>query len=164
MDNPKQTGKRRKARRRKKDEHCSYVIEAQDWHLNYSLSLNDIPKILSGTFLESLRLEIKGIIREPGRYADKQIDLAFIGDRSIISRIAEREEPETRPNGIGSITLRGEQREAMAVVPFDVIPTIKSLLEAKEIQCIRFYGLATKYGSAYLDSIYFQKAYSPDEQ
>lgn len=164
MDNPKQAWKRKKAKHRKKDEQCAYVIEAQDWHFKYSLSLNDIPKLLSGTFLESMNLELKGILREPSKYAGNQIDLTLLGDRSIISRIAEREEPETRPNGIGSITLRGEQREAMAVLPFDVVLTIKSLLETKEIQFIRFYGLPPKYGSAFLDSIYFLKTYNPDEQ
>jgi hypothetical protein len=141
-----------------------FLTEAQDWRLKYSLSLNDLPKLLCGTFLESLNLEIDRILREPGKYAGIHINLTLLGDRSIISRIAEREEPETSPNSIGSITLRGEQREARAVVLLDVIPTIKSLLEAKEIQFIRFYGLTTKYGSAYLDSIYFLKTCSPDEQ
>ena len=164
MEKPKQAGKRRKTRRRKKDERCSYVIEAQHWSMKYSLSLNDLPKLLSGTYLESLNLEIKGIIRESSKYADNQVDLKFLGDRSIISRIAEREEPETKPNGIGSITLRGEQREFMGVLPLDVLPIIKSLLEAKEIQFIKLYGLVPKYGAAYIDSMYFLKTYSVDEK
>ena len=164
MEKPKQPGKRRKTKRRKRDERCSYVIEAQHWSMNYSLSLNDFPKFLSGTYLESLNLEIKGIIREPSKYADNQVDLKFLGDRSIISRIAEREEPETKPNGVGSITLRGEQREFLGILPLDILPIIKSLLEAKEIHFIRFYGLMPKYGTAHIDSIYFLKTYSPDEQ
>jgi hypothetical protein len=103
MEKPKQVGKRRKTRRRKRDERCSYVIEAQHWSMKYSLSLNDLPKFLSGTYLESLNLEIKGIIREPSKYADNQVDLKFLGDRSIISRIAEREEPETVTGRIFSL-------------------------------------------------------------
>ncbi len=43
----------------------------------YSLSLNDFPKFLSGTYLEFLNLEIKGILREPSKYADNQVDLFF---------------------------------------------------------------------------------------
>jgi hypothetical protein len=50
-----------------------------------------------------LNLEIKGIIREPSKYADNQMDLTFLGDRSIISRIAEREEPETVTGRIFSL-------------------------------------------------------------
>ena len=92
------------------------------------------------------------------------MDLTFLGDRSIISRIAEREEPEIKPNGVGSITLRGEQREFWGILPLDILPTIKSLLEAKEIQFIRFCGLVPKYGTAHIDSMYFLKTYSPDEQ
>jgi hypothetical protein len=103
MEKPKQAGKRRKTRRRKKDERCSYVIEAQHWSMKFSLSLNDLPKFLSGTYLESLNLEIRGIIREPSKYADNQVDLKFLGDRSIISRIAEREEPETVTGRIFSL-------------------------------------------------------------
>ena len=164
MEKPKQAGKRRKTRRRKRDERCSYVIEAQHWSMKYSLNLNDFPKFLSGTYLESLNLEIKGIIREPSKYADNQMDLTFLGDRSIISRIAEREEPETKPNGVGSITLRGEQRELLGILPLDILPIIKSLLEAKEIQFIRFYGLMPKYGTAHIDSMYFLTTYSSDEQ
>ena len=164
MEKPKQPGRRRKTRRRKKDERCSYVIEAQHWSMHYSLSLNDFPKFLSGTYLESLNLEITGTIREPSKYADNQVELKLLGDRSIISRIAEREEPETKPNGIGSITLRGEQREFLVILPIDVLPTIKSLLEAKEIRFIRFYGLMPKYGSANIDSMYLLKTYSVDEE
>lgn len=164
MEKSKKTRKRRKSRRKRQDEHCSYVIEAQHWNLNYSISLNDMPKLLSGTFLESLNLEVKGIIREPRKYADKPIDLKLLGDRTIISRITEREEPETKPNGLGSITLRGEQRECFGILPLDVLPIIKSLLDTKEIQFARFYGFLPKYGFAHINSIYFLKTYSPDEQ
>ncbi len=78
MEKPKQAATRRKTRRRKRDERCSYVIEAQHWSIKYSLSLNDFPKFLSGTYLESLNLEIKGILREPSKYADNQVDLKLL--------------------------------------------------------------------------------------
>jgi hypothetical protein len=77
----------------------------------------------------SLNLEITGIIREASKCADNKMDLTFLGDSSIISRIAKREEPETNPNGVGSITSRGEQRELLGILPLDILLIIKSLME-----------------------------------
>jgi hypothetical protein len=53
---------------------------------------------------------------------------------------------------------------SMGVLPLDVLPIVKSLLEAKEIQFIKLYGLVPKYGAAYIDSMYFLKTYSVDEK
>jgi hypothetical protein len=160
MDEAKQKRKRKKSRRMKKPENCSYIIEIQEWNLKYSLSLNTVPNILSGMYLESLNLEINGVIRQPEKYAGKEMTSSFLGDRSIISCISEKENTEIKPNGIGSITLRGEQREFLGVLPFDAIPIIRSLLEAKQIQYLDFYGAVPKHGHAFIESIYFLISYN----
>ena len=53
MDKPKRPAKR-KNKRGTMDE--SYTIEVQNWDLTYSFGLNNIPKFIPGSFIESLDL------------------------------------------------------------------------------------------------------------
>ena len=142
----------------------SYTIEVQNWDLTYSFGLNNIPKFIPGSFIESLDLKIMGMILQPKKYEAKEIKVTFVGDRSLISKITEEENFETKPNGIGSITLRGEQREFLGFLPIDVLPTVDSMLESKRIRFLTLYGSALTRGHAYIKYLHFLKSYEPEEE
>lgn len=164
MDEPKKAVKQKKSKGRKKPDNCSYIIEVKDWKLTYSFGLNTIPKLLSGQYLESLHLKLNGCLQYPVKYASKEIKAAFVGDRSLPARIAESDEPEIKPRAVGSITLWGEQREFLGVLPFDTLGIIDSLLRTKQIKFLDLYGAVPSRGHAYIESIRFLETYAPDDQ
>lgn len=151
---------RRKKQRRTVDEYCSYVLDIQDWELTYSLGLNPNPKVFSGQYSESLHLRIKGFIRLPEKYSTKEIVATFIGDREMFPM---KNESDSKPRCIGALTLRGERREFLGVLPFDSLPTINSLMETKQIRFLDLYGLTPKHGHADITWVHFLRNYDPNE-
>jgi hypothetical protein len=151
---------RRKRQRKTVDEYCSYVVEIQEWELTYSLGLNPNPKVFSGQYSESLHLKIKGSIRLPEKYSDREMVSTFIGDREIFPM---KNDSDFKPRCVGAITLRGERREFLGALPFDSLPIVESLMETRQIQFLDLYGLIPKHGHADIRWIHFFKNYDPSE-
>ena len=151
---------RRKRQHKAVDEYCSYVVEIKDWELTYSLGLNPNQKILSGQYMESLHLKIKGSIRLREKYSAKDMVSTFIGDREIFPM---KNESDFKPRCIGAITLRGERREFLGVLPFDSLPIINSLMETKQVQFLDLNSFTPRHGHADITWIHFFKNYDPSE-
>jgi len=113
--------------------------------------------------MEFLHLEIKGLIRQPEKFAAKEIGATFLGDREILPQENARPVSDAKPLCVGSITLRGERREFLGALPFDSLPIIESLLETKRIQYFDLNGVTPYRGRAEIRSVHFFKKYDPDE-
>jgi hypothetical protein len=155
--------KRRKARNRKEDEYCTFIIEIKDWDLTYLFSLNDYDKYASNPYNEYLNLEIKGIIREPAKYVDKEMKAVFLGRRDMIIKVQDKSCSNFKPLCVGSFTLRGDCREYLGSLPFDTLPTIASLLETKQVKFMDLHGPKPHYCRAQIRCVSFFRNYNPDE-
>lgn len=162
MSNAKKPAKRKKAK--SKSEDVSYVVEIKNWEPSYFLGINIAPKIIQGPLIESLTLKIKGVMLKPVKYAGKEIELSFVSDRAIIAKLDEDATPTIKPIGIGSMTLRGECREYFGILPFDTIPIINQMLEARQIHFVDLSGEIPVRGHASIKHVNFLKIYEPEEE
>lgn len=157
----KQTG-RKALPRRPKEEYCTFVVEVMDWELPYSFSLNHDSKHFPSPYSEHLHLQVKGILREPKKLDGKEIVLTFIGERDIIPEI-NNQSSANKPNRVGTLILRGENRHFIGSLPFDSLQVIAPMLESKRLRYVQLHGLSPNRGRAATRSINFFKDYDPDE-
>lgn len=148
--------------RRPKEEYTTFVVEVLDWELPYSFSLSHNDKFSPGPYLEHLHLQITGVIREPQKHGGKEIELTFIGDRSIIPEINNRSS-DYKPNRVGTIVMRGEYRRYLGSLPIDSLPVIAPMLESKRLKFLELHGLSLFRGESSTRSIRFFKDYDPEE-
>jgi hypothetical protein len=157
----KQTAKKARPKR-PKEEYTTFIVEVMDWELPCSFSINHNSKHYPSPYSEHLHMHIKGIIREPKKYGGKEIDLTFIGDRSIIPEINNRSS-DYKPNRVGTIIMRGEYRNYIGSLPFDSLQIIAPMLESKRLRYLELHGPSLYRGEAATRSIHFFKDYDPEE-
>jgi hypothetical protein len=164
MAGARQGAKRKKAKRRRVvDEYCTYIVEITDWDLTYLYSLDE-DKYATYPYSEYLNLEVRGIIREPEKYAGLEMSSTFMGKRELILHENNRSFTERKPIGVGGLTLRGKYRQFLGSLPYDSIPVIASMLDSKRIQYFHLHGLKPHYGHATIKSIYFFRNLDPEEE
>lgn len=148
--------------RRPKEEYTTFVVEVVDWELPYLFSLDHDDRHFPSTYSEHLHLEVQGVIREPKKHGGKEIELTFIGERSIVPEINNRSS-DNKPNRIGTISMRGENRGFIGSLPFDSLQVIAPMLESKRLRYLELHGLSPCRGEAATRSIRFFKDYDPEE-
>jgi hypothetical protein len=154
---------RRKALTRKpKEEYTTFVVEVVDWELPYSFSINHDSKHYPSPYSEHLHLQVKGILREPKKHGGKEIELTFIGERDIIPEI-NNQSSANKPNRVGTIILRGENRHFIGSLPFDSLQVIAPMMESKRLRYVQLHGLSPYRCHAATRSINFFKDYDPEE-
>jgi hypothetical protein len=163
MNANKEIPRRKKRRTRNAEEDCSYIVEITDWELAYSFSVNWNEKLIEGPYFETLNLEAKGLIQEPKKYASKELQLTFLGDRRKPPDPLDPELGNWKPRCVGTITLRGETREFLGSLPFDSVPIVGGLLETGRIKFLDLYGKTPSRGHADIRSIHFLRKYDPEE-
>ncbi len=99
-------------------------------------------------------------MRLPEKYSTKEMVPTFMGDREMSPT---KNEPDFKPRCIGALTLRGERREFLGVLPFDSLPVINSLMETKQVRFLDLNGFNPKHGHADITWIHFFKNYDPNE-
>ena len=164
MPETKGRPKLRKAKHRVKKEYCTFIVEIKDWEMTYLFSLDRGNMFSEGPYMEFPHLEIKGVIRQPEKYAGKEMSATFMGDREMFPRISDRSHPERKPLGVGSLTLRGENRQYLGSLPHDSLPTIVNLLEYKRIQFFHLHGLIPHRGHTLISSVRFFRNYNPEDK
>ena len=157
---PKKT---RKTRKRVREEHCTYIIEVVDWETSYSFTVNRNDRFFAGSYREHLHLEIKGTLRYPFKFDGKDIRVLLLGDRKLTSHLASEEYLDPQPQSVGCLTIRGEHRDFNAFFPFDAVPVVNSLLQAKQVRFISLSGKALFRGSASIDYVHFMRDFNPEE-
>lgn len=153
----------RKTRKRVKEEYSSYIIEVADWETGYSFTVNRDHRFYSGSYGEYLHLEIKGIVRYPFKFDGKDIRVLFLGDRKLTSNLVGEQCLEPQPVSVGHITIRGQYRDYIGSLPFDAVPLVSSLLQAKQVRFINMSGKALFRGSAAINSLHFIRDFDPEE-
>ena len=144
------------------EEYATFIVEVIDWELPYSFSLNHNDKHFPSPYSEYLHLHVNGILREPKKHGGKAIDLTFIGDRSIVPEINNRSSIN-KPNRVGTIIMRGDNRHFIGSLPFDSLQVIAPMLESKRLRFIQLHGLSPYRSHAATRSIHFFKDYDPEE-
>jgi len=154
----------------KKKEHnqkhktCTYAIEILDWDPSYFRSVNINKHLIEGPFWENLDIKIEGKLIHPEKLAEKNIKVNMIGSRQLVSVL---EEPEKYKgfdaNSVGTLTIRGKQRELFGSIPFDVMGSIISLIQSSKIKLIVLSGQTLYHGKAEIESIRFQKDFTEDD-
>lgn len=125
--------------------------------------MNRDNRIYSGSYGEHLHLEIKGIVRLPGKFDGKDIRVTLLGDRKLTKHLAEEEYLDPQPASVGHLTLRGQHREYLGSIPFDTVPIIDSLLQTKQVRFISMSGKALFRGSAAINWLHFMRDFDPEE-
>lgn len=157
----KQT-KKKALPKRPKEKYTTFIVEVTDWELPYSLSINHDSKHFPSPYSEHLHLHVKGVFLEPKKHEGKEIDLTFIGDRSIVAEINNRSSVN-KPNRVGTVMIRGEYRQFIGSLPFDSLQVIAPMLESKRLRFLELHGLSLFRGEAATRSIHFLKDYDPEE-
>jgi hypothetical protein len=163
MAMPAVAKKPRNLRKKVLEEYGSYIIEVADWETSYSFTINRDERLFTGSYREHLHLEIKGILRYPFKFDGKDIRVLLLGDRKLTSHLAAEEYLKPQPVSVGSITIRGQHREYTGSLPFDVVPVVSSLLQAKQVRFISMSGKALFRGSASINWINFMRDFDPEE-
>jgi len=163
MARPAAVKKPRKARKKVREEYGSYIIEVADWETSYSFKVNRDDRFYTGSYGEHLHLEIKGILRYPFKFDGKNIRVLLLGDRKLTANLVGEEYLEPQPQSIGGLTIRGEHRDFSAFIPFDTVPVISTLLQAKQVRFISMSGKALFRGSASINYINFMRDFDPEE-
>ena len=135
----KKAGKRKTAKKRK-DEFCTFILEILDWDLPYLFSINHNKIHGSGLYSEYLHLHIKGILREPEMFKGKTISATFIGERGLSEE--SNKCPVREALSVGTVTLRGDTRDFIGSLPFDIISTVAPMLETQRLKYIQLHGQA----------------------
>lgn len=157
----KQT-KKKVLTRRPQEEYTTFIVEVEDWELPYSFSLNHDDRHFPSPYTEHLHLQVQGVIREPKKHGGKKIELTFIGERSIVPEINNRSS-DNKPNRVGTIIMRGDNRHFIGSLPFDSLQVIAPMLESKRLRFIQLHGLSPYRSHAATRSIHFFKDYDPEE-
>jgi hypothetical protein len=156
--------KKQKKPKKKVIEYWTYVVEIMDWELTYSFSLTEREEDKLYPYSEFLHLEIKGLIKEPAKYAGLEMDATIMGDRDILPDKNDNSYFERKPLGVGSLNLRGEYRKFLGFIPFDTLPILSEMLDSKNIQYFYLHGPKPHYGSTIIQSIHFYKKRDPDDE
>lgn len=163
MAKPGATEKTRNTRKKVQEAYSSYIVEVADWETSYSFTVNHDDKFFAGSYREHLHLEIKGLLRYPFKFDGKDIRVMLLGDRKLTSNLIGEEYLDPQPRSIGGLTIRGEYRDFSAFIPYDSVPVISSLLQAKQVRFISMSGKALFRGSASIDWINFIRDFDPEE-
>ena len=163
MAKPVAAKKPRTARKRVKEEYCSYIVEVADWETSYSFKVNRDDRFYTGSYGEHLHLEAKGILRYPFKFDGKEIRVLLLGDRKLKEIMVGEKYLDPQPQSIGGLTIRGEHRDFSAFIPFDMVPILSSLLQTKQIRFISMSGRAVSRGSASINWINFMRDFNPEE-
>jgi hypothetical protein len=141
-----------------------YSIKILDWELSYSFSVNFNKEIIDGKFWEPLHLRLMGRFVHPEKLVNSTIEVTLIGDRSLVSVI---ENPEKyrhyEPSAVGTLKVRGKQREFFGSIPFDVLNNMSFLLQVGKIKFLVLDGQPLYRGSAPMRSISFQKDFTAED-
>ncbi|MGA2261232.1 MAG: hypothetical protein ABSH28_07345 [Acidobacteriota bacterium] len=140
----------------------TFIVEVMDWELSYSIRLDE-GKYGSAWFSDSLHLEIKGVIRLPDKYAEKEIDACFVGSRDMLPDKNRKSYRISNPICVGELRLQGEKRQFLGGIPIESLPTIASMLETKRIKYFDLHGLSPRWGHAKIKSVGFFRDYNPDD-
>ncbi|TAN43336.1 MAG: hypothetical protein EPN25_00735 [Nitrospirae bacterium] len=144
---------------------CSYIIEMMSWDFAYSIGINDIKHIIEDkVFLEHKALNIKGVIIEPAKFRDREINVTVSGSREITPVLdAPENYPHAQPQALGEITLRVKQSELRCWVPFDAFQVICSMFIAGKIKYLDLYGETLFRGFGNIHSVRFERKYCPED-
>jgi len=163
MAKPAATQNPRNTRKKVREEYGSYIIEVGDWETNYSFTVNRNERFFAGSYREHLHLEIKGVLRHPSKFDGKDIKVTLLGDRTLTSQLAAEEYVTPQPVSVGHLTIRGQQRDYIGSIPFDAVPVVSSLLQAKQVRFISISGKVLFRGSASINSLHFMRDFDPEE-
>lgn len=153
----------RKARKKVQEEYGSYIVEVTDWETSYSFTVNRNERLFVGSYREHLNLEIKGVLRHPSKFDGKDIKVTLLGDRTLTAQLAAEEYVTSQPVSVGHLTIRGQQRDYLGSIPFDAVPVVSSLLQAKQVRFVSMSGKALFRGSALINWINFMRGFNPEE-
>jgi len=143
---------------------CTYAIEILDWEPSYFRSVNINKHLIEGPFWENLDIKIEGKLIHPKKLAEKNIEVTMIGSRQLVRVLEEPEKYQGfDPSSVGTLTIRGKQRELFGSIPFDVMGSISSLLQSGKIKFIVLSGHALYHGKAEIKSIRFQRDFGPED-
>jgi len=163
MAKPAAVKKPRSSRKKAREEYGSYIIEVADWETSYSFTINRIERLFAGSYREHLHLEIKGVLRHPSKFDGKDIKVTLLGDRTLSSQLAAEECITPKPVSVGHLTIRGQQRDYIGSIPFDTVPLVSSLLQAKQVRFLSMSGKALFRGGASINSLHFIRDFDPEE-
>lgn len=163
MARPATVKKPRSTRKKVREEYGSFIIEVADWETSYSFKVNRDDRFYTGSYGEHLHLEIKGVLRYPFKFDGKGIRVLLLGDRKLKEIMVGEKYLDPKPQSIGGLTIRGEYRYFSAFIPFDTVPVVSSLLQAKQVRFIDMSGTALFRGSASINWLHFMRDFNPEE-
>jgi hypothetical protein len=116
-----------------------------------------------GPYLENTEIKITGRLLAPKKLEGREIEIRIIGDRGIVDIIEHPQKCLEKPKGIGSLTIRGKQSEAICFIPFYAVHSLCFLLHAGKLKFLVLNGQQLYRGNADVRAISFEKEYKHED-
>ena len=129
----------------------------------YFISVSRNKHIIDGPYWEHLAFRINGTLLSPEKLSGKSIIVNILGNRQRVPMLETPEKFNFEPKCVGSLIVRGEHREFLGSLPFDVMQTICLLLQADKIKYLELNGYTLYRGSANIMSIRFERETDPED-
>ena len=145
-------------------EEITYGIEIIDWELDYSFSVDKDQRVTGGPYWEHKSFKINGKLIHPDKLSGENIEVTILGDRSLIPLVQEPEKyHQVAPKSVGSLRIRGKQRDFLGWIPFDVFNNIIFLLQTDNIKFIILNGPPLYRGSSGIRSLRFSNDFTKED-
>jgi hypothetical protein len=133
-----------------------FIFEINDWVPNYSFGVNN-SKYFEGLYSDHAELELRTTCIFPTVRAGERTVIRVVGERDIHNPEYLKYNSDWKPNGVGTLEMRGERREYYGNLPYDVIWGLSAALAAEQVRYVLLYGPSLKRGTTRTQSIEFQR-------
>jgi len=109
-------------------------------------------------------MKILGKFIYPDRFAGKNVESRFLGNREISEMLNDPVKYDDRvPLCLESMTLMGERREYPGSRPMDTFLTIVGSLVADKYKYLTFHSYTSRYGTAEVFSYHFDDHFDEED-
>ena len=152
------------AKRRKHPQitYQQFIFEINDWVPNFSFGV-DNSKYFEGLYSDHAELELSTTCVFPVVRTGEATIIRLVGERDIHNPEFLKSNSDWKPNGVGTLEMRGERREFYGNLPYDAIWGLCTALAAQRLRYILLYGPSLKRGSTRTQSIDFQRDVNLDD-
>lgn len=150
-----------KASKQRQKASQSYLFRIESLHSHYSFSCGS--RFAITEYDEALQPEMDTVCLAPQKLSGRQTRFALIGNRQLERDLWMQKSAPKNENGVGTLTMRGEQANYLGSIPYDALWRIQPLILSKGIRFIYLHGAAMFRGEARIRSIAFYDEFDPDD-
>ena len=153
----------KKQRGRKRIEEVTYCAQILWYHVSYSFALPPTKDIVAGPYWEHTDMTVRGKLIHPEKFRDRELDMSFLGDRSIVDMMLNPMKYRGEPIAVGQLIIWGDESRFLGSIPFDAVQFLCSLMESGRIKYVMLNGPQLYRGRSAIRSLYFEQEFVPED-